>query len=108
MTDVEAPGIDAYHLYVYLPLPQPEDRFLLNGVVKPCLSNFLSREICRDAMLCQCADEDEYAGHVVIRDHQGGVESIMNVAANVAQFLHNSLMCPSLEGSTKIDPDELL
>ena len=107
MLDVKAPGIDAYHLYVYLPLPQSEDRFLLNGVVKPCLSNFLSREICHDAMLCQCTDEDECAGHVVIRDHQGGVESIMDVAANVAQFLQNSLMGPYLKGSTKIDPDEL-
>ena len=58
-------------------------------------------------MLCQCADEDECAGHVGIRDHQGVVESIMDVMANAAQFLHNPLMCPSLEGSTKIDSNEL-
>jgi len=90
------------------PAPPPEDGFLLDSVVKPCLANLLSREIWRVAMLCQCADEDECAGNIVIRDHQRGVDSIMDVVVNMAQFLHDALVCPSLEGSTKVDPTSFL
>ena len=71
---------------VELPLP-PHHRIdaLLDDVVEPGLADILGREVGRDAVVLERADEGEGAGHVVVGDDQRLAEPLVDVVLDRAR-----------------------
>ena len=84
----------------------PEDRPFLDDIVEPGLADFLGREVRLDTVVFKRTNEGKSAGHVVIGDDERLVQTLMHVVFDRAEFIHDLLVSPSLEGAAEIDADE--
>ncbi len=85
----------------------PQDGLVLDQVIEPGLADLRGGDLAREAVVGQCADEGESTGDVIIGDDQRHAQPLVHVAADLAQFGHNALITPALEGAAQIHADDL-
>ena len=85
----------------------PEDRAALDKVVEPRLADLPRREIGARAVILERADECEGSCDVVVGDDQRTVQPLVDIVLDRAEFAHDPLIRPTLEGPPEIDANEL-
>ena len=91
---------------IAVPAP-PKDRTALDNVIEPCLADLARREIGARPVILERADECESSRDVIVGDDQRTVQPLVDIVLDLAEFMHDPLICPTLERPPEIDADEL-
>ena len=85
----------------------PQDGFVLDDVVQPCLPDLPCGQVRRTAVVLHRPEEGEGAGDIVVRHDQGHSGGPMGVIDDLAEALPYGLIAPSLHRPAQVYADDL-